>query len=187
MSTLRVASINHPSASSGGLALSSAGNVTGAGLDLITAQSFSAVSSVSVNNCFTSTYENYRIVLTSFNSVETPLLLRLRSAGADAATSYFSKLIYSRYDGTGVFGDAVRNNSDNLWLGTGAIQRGIVFDVHQPALAAATQFQVVTNDNNAAASGGGRHGTTSAYDGFTLYVTTGNVSGTIRAYGYRNG
>jgi hypothetical protein len=50
MSELRVASINNPSAGSGGLAISAAGNVTGAGLDLIVTQSFSAVSSVSLDN-----------------------------------------------------------------------------------------------------------------------------------------
>ena len=36
---------------------------TAGGLQLITTQTFSAVSAVNVNNCFTSTYDNYQVVI----------------------------------------------------------------------------------------------------------------------------
>lgn len=156
------------------------------GLVLINRTDFTVASSVSVNNCFNSTYENYRVVIYNTHTVETPLLLRLRASGVDSSASYYSKLIYSRYDGTGVFGDAVRNNSDNLWAGTGGTSRGLVIDIERPALAADTWFQMVNGDNNAGSSGGGRHGAATAYDGVTFYVTSGTITGTLRIYGYRN-
>lgn len=192
MSTIASTNIKHPSSAVNNMVLSSNGNVTaatkfiGSGLDHIATQSFSSVSSISINNCFSSTYENYRIVIFCTHSIETPLLLRLRSSGVDASSAYFSKLIYSRYDGTGVFGDAVRNNSDNLWIGTGGTSRGLVVDLQRPAIVDSTFFQMVNGDNNAGSSGGGRHSTSASYDGFTIYVTSGTISGNLRVYGYEN-
>lgn len=154
-----------------------------ASIKRIATQSFSAVSSFSVNNCFTSTYDNYRIVVNNTHSTEGPLLMRLRASGTDASTAYYSKLIYSRYDGTSVFGDAVRNNSDNLWVGAGALARGLIIDINGPAIAAATFLEIVGGDNNAGSAGGGRHATATAYDGFTLYVTAGTITGTVSVYG----
>lgn len=162
-------------ANSGGSASASQGAVT-----------FTGVTSVSLNGVFTSAYSAYRIVLDATHSTETNMLLRLRASGTDASSAYYSKLIYSRYDGTGVFGDAVRNNSDNMWIGTGGTGRGIVIDLQNPQLASATAFQMLNADNNASAPGGGRHTTATAYDGFTLYVAAGTTTGTVRVYGYKN-
>ena len=87
MSELRVASINNPSAGSGGLAISAAGNVTGAGLDLIVTQSFSAVSSVSLDNCFSGDYDNYRVLVHVKSAAASGfIMMRLRSSGTDAST-----------------------------------------------------------------------------------------------------
>lgn len=89
MSTLKVAAINNPSASSGGLAISASGNVTGAGLDLITTQSFSAVSSVSLNNCFSASYDNY-LILCRMTGPTAGVTMRLRSGGADNSASNYN-------------------------------------------------------------------------------------------------
>lgn len=162
-------------ANSGGSASASGGAVT-----------FTGVTSVSLNGVFTSTYSAYRIVYDATHSTDTNMLMRLRASGTDAITAYYSKLIYSRYDGTSVAGDAVRNNSDNLWIGGSATNRSGVIDIHGPQLAAATGLEMMDANGAAAAAGGGRHTTATAYDGFTLYVAAGTTTGTVRVYGYKN-
>jgi hypothetical protein len=100
MSTLKLNYLQHPSSSTTNITLASTGAVavngamTGAGLDLITptsiaysggsasvsggAVTFSAASTVSVNNCFSSTYDNYRIVFRGSQSAASNLEAMLR-------------------------------------------------------------------------------------------------------------
>ena len=161
-------------ANSGGSASASGGQVT-----------FSGVTTVSLNGVFSASADFYRIVVSCTHSTEAQLQLRFRLSGTDSTSTYSSKLMYSRYDGTTVFGDAVRNNSDNWWIGTGGTRRGTVVDVTFPASAVPTMGAIVNGDNNAGSSGGAFHNTSTAYDGFTLLSNTGTLSGTVRVYSYR--
>jgi hypothetical protein len=42
------------------------------------------------------------------------------------------------------------------------------------------------NVNWFSAAGGGQLTTSTQYDGFTIYPNSGNITGTVRVYGYRN-
>ena len=103
MSTIKVTNVSHPSAASPAIVLDadgdatyagvhdfSAATVTGApqGLVHINTTTFSAVSSVSVNNCFTSAYENYLILGNVIGTAGTSIAARLRASGTDATTNY---------------------------------------------------------------------------------------------------
>lgn len=189
MSTLKVAAINHPSASSGGLAISSSGNVTGAGLDLITTQSFTAVSSVSVNNCFSATYDNYLIdfQLTSATSA-TALDARVRASGTDATSNYVRQYFYTT-------GATMAQNTDTAQTVSGASST-YANAVHVRMIAWNPQASLPTILRTSAHYRTGAtttvlyettllHTTASAYDGFTVFPDSGTITGSLSVFGYR--
>jgi len=196
MSTLKVSAINNEAAGSGGLTFSATGNVTGAGMDLIVTQTFSAVSSVSVNNCFTTDYDAYYIYVTFTASVgvDSRCTLRLRAAGTDSTASYENvRHVFWSAPNTTV--SANLTGTDDWFAGDiDATYAGTAFTrifIKAPALAEITAFML---DNWQKASTAlmygtnvyGQHNVSSAYDGFTLATSGTSFTGTIRVYGYRN-
>ncbi len=60
-------------------------------LTLITTQSFSAASAVNVNNCFSATYDNYKVhIQFSASSGSTTLQFRFRAGGNNDATAGYN-------------------------------------------------------------------------------------------------
>lgn len=198
MSTLKVAAINNPSASSGGLAISAGGNVSGAGMDLIVKQDFSAVSSVSVNNCFSSSYENYRIVASiTTTSANVWQAIRWRASGVDSAGANYNfqqnQMFATTFQGARFAG----NTAGRITFSDGAVGAGgpgafAVLDVFQPQLAQPTFYSCLAVYRAAGATAiesvfiTQHHAQSVAYDGFTLLPESGNMTGTVRVYGYRN-
>jgi hypothetical protein len=62
--------------------------VSSAGSTLITTSSFSAVSSVTTDSVFSSTYDNYLILIDYTGTAETDLKLAYRASGTDTTTNY---------------------------------------------------------------------------------------------------
>jgi hypothetical protein len=196
MSTLRTTNLQHPSAASPNMVLASDGKTTfggavvGAGMDLIATSEFSAVSLVSVNNCFTSTYQNYRININCEASVAALFLMRMRASGTDAAGANYN-YAYVLGDGAGVRAARVNNNSSALLGDLQNAAHQITLEVFNPALAYPTAFNSAFNSGfNSTAiyveSFFAGHAVSNSYDGFTIYPNTGNITGTIRVYGYKN-
>lgn len=184
MSSIRVSAISHESAPGGGLVFTPDGNVSGAGLDLIVSQSFSAVSSVSVDDCFSSDYENYLVLLRLTATVAQTFHCRLRVAGVDVATGYTNRIIQN--DG-GVGAIAISTSSFNHTIapasGAGA------WSFYRPFVVAPTQWtaKFVGNGGGTWASDGGSvHDTSASYDGFSVIAQVGTLSGEFRIYGYRD-
>ena len=184
MSELRVASINNPSAGSGGLAISAAGNVTGAGLDLIVTQSFSAVASISLDNVFTGDYDNYRIIVPVLVSEIASLELRMRLSGTDATTNYERQRLTA--ESTTV--TASRASRASMDLTTHYTGYGLTtLEIASPYLARATNIMSLSiNSQPSTRWYGGQHTTATAYDGFTIYPGDGTITGTISVYGYKS-
>lgn len=153
-----------------GVSVSASGKVT-----------FTAATSVSVNGCFSSTYDNYLIVSQSVCSVDVNGYLRLRSSGTDATTNYTRQIL--RVTSTTVQG--LRGN-DAIVNSLYTEREGNHFYVYGPHLSQATAVRSVT----ALAQGGAliydtamTHSTASSYDGFTYFPGTGNITGTLTVYG----
>lgn len=192
MSTLKVASINNPSASSGGLAISAAGNVTGAGLDLITTQSFTAVSSVSINNCFSGDYDNY-LVLVSFTAFSTTLTasLKMRAGGTDTSANYNRYVMF----GTGAAAGSTQNIGAASWTlitsdATYAPYNRASIDLFSPNANVKTTatYQIPGVESGGVTytiHGGLFHAVDTVFDGLTLLASTGNMSGAVSVYGYK--
>jgi hypothetical protein len=203
MSTLKTTYLQHPSASTPNITLASSGAValngavTGGGMDLVNTTTFSAVSSVSLNNVFTSTYANYKIVFTptSATVADTWIYGRLRAASSDdSAGNYATDRIYQAT--TTVGGDTNPAGDATKWTlcdaASGYVNRAqTVFDLFSPALTVPTLFigsfymtnSVPYQQQNWVS---GMKTTTTAYDGISFITSSGNMSGTVRVYGYKN-
>ena len=170
------------------------GSGTGA-VDTNGAVTFSGASSISLNGCFTSAYDNYLwVVNVSTNSADTQVRLRVRASGTDLTGSVYN-WAYSRY----------RSSGTNIGTGAAAetgIQLGELestfngraaykIDFISPNLLDKTKtlFQGVDSDaanNYASAAGGGVVNNDLAYDSATIFLNTGTFGGTIRVYGMKN-
>ena len=167
------------------------------GFNFITSQTFSAAASQSVNSCFTSTYTNYRMFITlSGVSADANVALFMRAAGTDNSSANNG----SSWWGTNALGAALAANSNGAtaWglfdvdSGSNAARYSCVIDIANPQVTSDTtatwQSQYIVAASSAIAwnAGGGLNYTGASYDGFTLKMTTGNMTGKVWVYGYSN-
>ena len=179
-------------ASAPGMVLVTPTSVAGSGVTVSGGEvSFSAATTISVNGCFTSAYENYVIVCRHVAAAGTPNgYLRMRAAGVDAsgAGTYFAQRLSAA--STSVAGSqstdtqarvSDSSTSQNVW----------VCDMFAPALAVTTTGK---NRSTILSTASGiqmhfhdfGHNVASAYDGFSFYPSTSSLTGNIRVYGLRN-
>jgi hypothetical protein len=151
---------------------------------------FSGASTVSLNNVFTTDYDNYKIVIKYGGSaIDTSLTLRLRtSAPADVTTNYDSGIDISG-PGSGAWSATAATTS--FIIGTvGANNTAADLTLYSPAVTEATRcISLATGDKAGIAPynaqiGSGYNTNTTAYPSFTLLPLTGNITGTVSVYGY---
>lgn len=167
--------------------------LSGAGLDLLTTQSFSAASSVTVNNCFSATYTNYRFVLNiESSSVAQQPILRFRVGGVDnSSANYMSNgadLASSSATTVGAYRTAGLMTSFYGHPQTSGYAF-TVSDILNPFATARTAVlgMMVVQDSTdmRAANIQGIMNVTTSYDGFSLTTASGTTTGSLSVYGYR--
>jgi hypothetical protein len=156
------------------------------------AVNFTSVTSLSVNGCFNSTYDCYRLVLnldpnaTGYNSITG----RLRTSGTDASGSNYS--YYGMYvdSASGPTRD-VATNGTSMSLADSHTGGGLTtIDIANPFVTKRTFFNITRNNATSANTGyqfflvGGCHNVATSYDGLTLNFTYAN-SGILTIYGYK--
>lgn len=154
---------------------------------------FTGASSISINGCFTSAYTNYRIMFNeSAASAYADGNLRMRSSGTDATTNYFRNGLL--VDATSIsgfqstndtnYGNALTTHPNSV--NTAHAQSTI--EIREPFLSKPTTLQVINGAWNGTQSRHisttGFHSTAASYDGFTIYLSSGNFAGTFKIYGY---
>jgi hypothetical protein len=163
------------------------------GLQKVTSTSFSAQSSVSVNNCFTSAYSNYRIIITATATGDLDASFRFRASGSDASGANY------QYAYTGFFASTSANGGGsnataipNLpSIGNGR-QSHCIIDITGPNTTNAwkplTQQTAFTHSGVGIIvfNGAGVINSTTQFDGFTIFLGSGTMTGNITVYGYRN-
>ena len=158
--------------------------VTAPGLIELNTTIFSAVSTISVNDVFTATYDNYRIIVMHVGSTGNNMSMRLRAAGSDNSTA-------SSYVRQGIYGASSSASAEasttTLWLvGAGNANRaGLSIDLFSPALATTTAVLCMSGRSDLLGIIGGYHTETTSYDGFTLFPSSGTFTGTVSVYGYK--
>ena len=156
------------------------------GLVFIQKGTFSASTAVNVNSCFSSTYDNYRILVkvTGASVVNGEVRLRLRSGTTDNTTAnYNSQRLYAQ--GTSVGGSATTNQTSSVMGPQNTALSWNITDMASPFLAENTLYATVamynqTNIDNWA----GAHKVASSFDGFTMFPDSGNITGEVWVYGY---
>lgn len=165
------------------------------GMVLVNKTDFSVVSSLSLNNVFTSTYENYRILFsTTYLSVaSSDIGFRLRSAGVDNSASIYTRRRFytsgGALTGTGTASTSwpiSYNGSSYPDLQASATD--LFFpQASKKTLAMSNTMYADNAGNSYLESMVLFHDAVASFDGMTLFPTTAaNFSGTIRIYGYRN-
>jgi hypothetical protein len=159
------------------------------GLVLLNTTSFSAVSSQSVNDVFSATYNSYKIIMNFTPSHTNPanqdMGLRLRVSGTDSTVSYDCAYWY-RIDGS------FANNKVGLsyaWLGgLGNRRFGSEINVYDPFSTSYTSLFANTStsgdSNQMASSSGIIHVVSASYTGFTLVPLAGTITGNVSVYGF---
>lgn len=198
MSTIKATYLQHPSSSSANLTLASDGTVSGGsglgGLVHIATETFSAVSSVSIDNVFSSTYDNYRIVarhVTNNSGMQT-MNIRLRSGGVDETSNlYYMARIYWLNSSTSAAAVAGWPDTKfSTFTLSGNKTSHTSADIFSPNKAEFTAFSIVTGaqggTTNQFSVAQGQHEVNTQADGFTITTSTGSVTGSLSVYGYRN-
>jgi hypothetical protein len=161
------------------------------GLVHINTTSFSAVSSVSLNNVFSSTYTNYKIVIDQLSaSTFSSLLWRLRVGGADNTVAVYTILgLVTTENFQGLFRILAQTSFNIGDINTG-FNYGMSIELQAPQLAQNTNATVNTTGRNSlvatSVTAGLIHYASTAFDGLTLFPSSGTITGTIRVYGYKN-
>lgn len=160
------------------------------GLTLITSDTFSAVTSKSINNCFSATYANYIVIINITSGTgSNNSTFKLRASGTDTSSNYNFNQI-EQYGST-VAGNTTTNgtgvncNPSTLDAGGAAI-----FNLYNPFASSNTYFTTEGNRKNSTSiEYGFRTGvqtSSTSFDGFTFSTDGSAMAGTIRVYGLQN-
>ena len=153
---------------------------------------FSGASSVSVNGCFTSVYDNY-LVLVSFTGTGSSvnMSIRLRASGTDATGA--STYNFQYIDGSNTSITGARDSGTYHLIGTSSstasMLQSIRINLYDAFKASPTAIQAESQSNISSGYlrfAGGSHTVSTSYDGFTVYPGSGNLTGIIRVYGYKD-
>lgn len=161
------------------------------GLVLISSTTIgSAVTSVSLTNVFSSTYTNYKIIISGGAASATSdgsFYL-----GGDNVSGYYNAFVYNGWPSTGVTGAASSNtgNSSTTWAYS-ANGYNLDLTIFQPNAAARTSWvtlssTMATTGNRWA--GGGFINNATQYTGLTFQTQSSHTltGGTIKVYGFRD-
>ena len=144
----------------------------------------SAVTSVTVNNVFSSTYDNYRILI---GGVDASSQTNLRIQFGSTTNEHYGSHYYDFY-ASGSTGTDRIVNAANMYIGVTntSDDTSSSLDVFSPNLTKRTTF--AGNFDGFAYAGwfGGGVNTTIQYTSFNILVSTGTITGgTIKVYGYK--
>jgi hypothetical protein len=157
---------------------------------------FSGATSISLNNIFSSTYSNYRIIFSQEigTATTTDVLLRFRASGSDVSSSSYY------YNGSQVDGSTVSGYqaipTTYFYFGflhayVGDTHASVISEIQKPYRSKAkTYLSQAFGWTGASAKKmdtGGFLNVSGLYDGMTIYTSNGTTfGGTISVYGYTN-
>jgi hypothetical protein len=162
------------------------------GLVLLNTTSFSGVASQSINNVFSATYDNYKIILSncSMSTAAGALRMRLRVGGSDNSTA--SSYVRRGYNSSSAsLTNTIQSESFFGLVVTPSLTANNVshsiIELFTPFTTVQTGFTYNSHSRNdeVFSGGGGYHNQTVSYDGFTIFTSnSNNFAGTISVYGF---
>lgn len=163
-------------------------NSLSSGLVLLNTTSFSGVSSQSINDVFSATYENYLLQINANSNGNNDLYFRFRASGSDKTTGYYRSNISMTYSSSTVNGGA-GNNIGFHYIGSmfSNLDSLITIDVGTPQVATERSLISFTGyGQDKWVAGAGMQVDSESFTGFTIYPSAGTITGTVRVYGYNN-
>jgi hypothetical protein len=145
------------------------------------------VSSVTITNCFNTTYDAYEVVLSNVDcsaSTSALILQLVDSGGTPATTNYKSTGFYMTYVST-----TVNGINGSAWEASlSASNFGGKISIFNPFLAVPSYYNNATPDDTYLRVYGGIHTTASSYVSLKFVPNSGTLTGgNIAVYGYRKG
>jgi len=171
--------------------------VANQGLTLVKSQAVgaSAISSLQITGCFSSTFDNYRVVYSGIKtSASGDVLLRLLNGTTPSTTGYYRTIVYVTLSTNAVLASSGINGPQ--WSGSSvnntAQAHAASFDLLMPYQTEYTNYIngsfFTSRTDVIGAAVNGNHQVASSYDGIELYTSGITFSnGTVRVYGYNNG
>ena len=149
--------------------------------------SFSAASTINVNNVFSATYTNYLVNIVFDTSATIDINMRLRVGGVDNSTAASYKRQQLVADGGTVSG--FRGDGDSFLLGAGSTTAPNIIQVNIFQPFAADETPIMSNNMRSTTSGTmflnwAFHNQTVSYDGFSLLTSSGTTTGTYTVFAY---
>jgi hypothetical protein len=153
-----------------------------------------SVTAGQINNCFTSAYENYKIVVSNyFATADSWLWFQLGSGGTWSGGAYYQGGSYQAYS-TGTISALTNNNVAPYFYVCGGctsatnFPNSAVMNISQPAVSAVTEYTLQGTYHLAGGiwmiSSMGQHFDATSYSSFRWATTAGGVSsGNITVYG----
>ena len=151
---------------------------------------FTAVTSLSLNGCFTADFDNYVVVIRGVDSADhNAWYARLRASGSDASGSDYTTQ-YLIAAGTTVAGARDSSFTYMTFAPTSDDARtGNTVYLYGPFLAQPTAVRCVSARGTSGAvirDYASTHSLSTSYDGITLYPSSDNQTGELAVYGIRS-
>lgn len=150
-----------------------------------------AASTVNITNCFSSTYDNYRLVVNALTvASNSDIRMRLLSGTTASSSTYYDA--QAGWTSSGGAYNVAGNNISGVYLfsisSSSPTQSSVVCDINKPFINTRTNFITVSSSsdgsNYSGRAGGGLQDVNASYDGLQLY-TGANFTATISLYGYK--
>jgi len=157
---------------------------SGSGLTKIGTYTLSAVTSQTMDSIFSSTYDNYYVLINVKTTLEDGIRMTLRASGSDTTSGYSNQ----QSGATGTTQFAARLTTGEIGAGGVNEMTSIALTITAPNLAKETQAIAANIQKNSAGAVELNYvinqSATTQFDGLKINVQTGNMTGTITVYGY---
>lgn len=161
------------------------------GLTYITGANFTGSSSVTVDNCFTSTYADYEVFLRYTSSADSNLQMRLRAGGSSNSTTNYNTNEFRASASVSSSNATGQTSFFVAYAGQTNLSGGRL-TLLNPQVAAQTislpYFRSNSGGSTAFYASLAASSFTAAtqFDGIEFYPTTGTLTGSYKIYGYSN-
>lgn len=144
----------------------------------------SAVASVTVSNCFSSTYDNYRILIVGYNASAT-VATRFQLSNSTSTTYSTSGWIY-QYGGAFSTETATAQTASLIGHSSSTGKTTAIIEVQSPFLSQTSSFTGATASNQYGDDRRSFDSSTNSSTGFVFSPNSGTLTGgIITVYGYR--
>jgi hypothetical protein len=148
--------------------------------------SFTSASAISLNDVFSTTYTNYKIIINAVGTTEDALNFRYRVSGSDNSTSNYQHQIFQA-DNTSLVGARNSGVTQTLISRTNSNTVSTSLEIFNPF--ATERTQSISNSIDPASNTTmriifGIFNATTSFTGFTVIAASGNITGSVSVYGY---